>query len=185
MTLSAYPLLFRWEGKAEGEKGIEKGTGKVRVEVDPKYYRPTEVVSGGLFQQDLWQPWCVYFSLSRTFCKEMPPKLLRNWDGSPRLPSRWASPPRFHRSQASLALQHFTLPRSWYLFAYSCFAHSHFPYFRPKTFREVHSMKCSRFIVQAVKAVRSLETWLCVALHDNVTHHCVLEKFITAKPQGF
>ena len=56
MTLSAYPLLFRWEGKAEGEKGIEKGTGKVRVEVDPKYYRPTEVVSGGLFQQDLWQP---------------------------------------------------------------------------------------------------------------------------------
>lgn len=46
-------------------------------------------------------------------------------------------------------------------------------------------MKCSRFILQAVKAVRSLETWLCVALRDNVTHHCVLEKFITAKPQAF
>ena len=56
MTLSAYSLIFRWEGKAEEEKGIEKGTGKVRVEVDPKYYRPTEVVSDGLFQQDLWQP---------------------------------------------------------------------------------------------------------------------------------
>ena len=27
------------------EKGIDKATGKVRVEVDPKYYRPTEVVS--------------------------------------------------------------------------------------------------------------------------------------------
>jgi len=49
MTLSAYSSLFRWEGKAEEEKGIEKGTGKVRVEVDPKYYRPTEVVSDGLF----------------------------------------------------------------------------------------------------------------------------------------
>ena len=35
----------RWEGKGEEEKGIEKATGTVRVEVDPKYYRPTEVVS--------------------------------------------------------------------------------------------------------------------------------------------
>lgn len=32
-----------WEGKGEDEKGIEKSTGTVRVEVDPKYYRPTEV----------------------------------------------------------------------------------------------------------------------------------------------
>lgn len=32
-----------WEGENEGEKGIEKATGKVRVEVDPKFYRPTEV----------------------------------------------------------------------------------------------------------------------------------------------
>ena len=37
--------VFSWEGEGEKEKGIEKGTGKVRVEVDPKYYRPTEVVS--------------------------------------------------------------------------------------------------------------------------------------------
>lgn len=37
--------LCRWEGEEEGEKGIEKATGTVRVEVDPKYYRPTEVVS--------------------------------------------------------------------------------------------------------------------------------------------
>ena len=25
--------------------GIEEGTSKVRIQVDPKYYRPTEVVS--------------------------------------------------------------------------------------------------------------------------------------------
>lgn len=38
-------VLCSWEGKGEDEKGIEKSTGTVRVEVDPKYYRPTEVVS--------------------------------------------------------------------------------------------------------------------------------------------
>ena len=46
-------------------------------------------------------------------------------------------------------------------------------------------MKCFRFTLQAVKAVRSLETGVRVVLRDNATHHCVLEKFITAKPQGF
>ena len=37
--------ILRWKGTAEEEKGVDKATGKVRVEVDPKYYRPTEVVS--------------------------------------------------------------------------------------------------------------------------------------------
>ena len=37
--------FLSWQGKGENEKGIEKATGKVRVVVDPKYYRPTEVVS--------------------------------------------------------------------------------------------------------------------------------------------
>lgn len=37
--------ISRWQGSGEEEKGIDKATGKVRVEVDPKYYRPTEVVS--------------------------------------------------------------------------------------------------------------------------------------------
>ena len=36
---------FSWQGEGLEEKGIEKATGKVRVEVDPKYFRPTEVVS--------------------------------------------------------------------------------------------------------------------------------------------
>lgn len=32
-----------WEGKGVDEKGIDKKTGKVLVEVDPKYFRPSEV----------------------------------------------------------------------------------------------------------------------------------------------
>jgi GDPmannose 4,6-dehydratase len=32
-----------WQGAAENEKGINKKTGKVIIEVDPKYFRPTEV----------------------------------------------------------------------------------------------------------------------------------------------
>jgi GDPmannose 4,6-dehydratase len=32
-----------WEGENENEKGICQKTGRVLVEVDPKYYRPTEV----------------------------------------------------------------------------------------------------------------------------------------------
>ena len=36
-------IELKWEGAAENEKGIDKQTGKILVEVDPKYYRPTEV----------------------------------------------------------------------------------------------------------------------------------------------
>ena len=32
-----------WEGTGVNEKGIDKQTGKILVEVDPKYFRPTEV----------------------------------------------------------------------------------------------------------------------------------------------
>jgi GDPmannose 4,6-dehydratase len=34
-----------WKGKGEHEVGYEKDTGIVRVKVNPKYFRPTEVVS--------------------------------------------------------------------------------------------------------------------------------------------
>jgi GDPmannose 4,6-dehydratase len=34
-----------WEGSGETEVGKEKDTGIVRIKVDPKFYRPTEVVS--------------------------------------------------------------------------------------------------------------------------------------------
>lgn len=36
-------IEIQWKGKAEEEKGMNKATGKVVVEIDPKYYRPTEV----------------------------------------------------------------------------------------------------------------------------------------------
>lgn len=35
-------LTLRWEGEASEERGLDQN-GKVRVEVDPKYYRPAEV----------------------------------------------------------------------------------------------------------------------------------------------
>jgi GDPmannose 4,6-dehydratase len=34
---------IEWQGEGVEEKGIDKATGKVLVEVDPKYFRPTEV----------------------------------------------------------------------------------------------------------------------------------------------
>ena len=36
-------ITLRWEGEGVNEKGIDVTTGKVLVEVDPKYFRPTEV----------------------------------------------------------------------------------------------------------------------------------------------
>ncbi len=36
-------IKLRWEGEGVNEKGIDTATGKVLVEVDPKYFRPTEV----------------------------------------------------------------------------------------------------------------------------------------------
>ena len=36
-------IELEWTGEGVDEKGIDKSTGKVLVEVDPKYFRPTEV----------------------------------------------------------------------------------------------------------------------------------------------
>ena len=36
-------ISLRWEGEGENEKGIDAASGKVFVEVDPRYFRPTEV----------------------------------------------------------------------------------------------------------------------------------------------
>jgi GDPmannose 4,6-dehydratase len=36
-------IPLRWDGSGEKEKGISVNSGKVLVEVDPKFYRPTEV----------------------------------------------------------------------------------------------------------------------------------------------
>jgi len=34
---------IKWQGSGVAEKGIDAKTGKVRVEIDPRYFRPTEV----------------------------------------------------------------------------------------------------------------------------------------------
>ncbi len=36
---------FSWEGEGPNEIGRDKTTGAIRVRVNPKFYRPTEVVS--------------------------------------------------------------------------------------------------------------------------------------------
>ena len=36
-------ISLRWEGEGQDEKGIDSATGRVLVEVDPKYFRPAEV----------------------------------------------------------------------------------------------------------------------------------------------
>ena len=36
-------MELEWKGENEKETGVEKKTGKVRVAIDPRYYRPTEV----------------------------------------------------------------------------------------------------------------------------------------------
>ncbi len=35
--------MNRWEGSGTSEVGKEKDTGIVRVKIDPKYFRPSEV----------------------------------------------------------------------------------------------------------------------------------------------
>jgi len=36
-------IEIKWQGQAKNEIGIDAKTGKHLVEIDPKYYRPTEV----------------------------------------------------------------------------------------------------------------------------------------------
>jgi len=38
-------IELQWKGKGAQEKGIDKKTGKILVEIDPEYFRPTEVES--------------------------------------------------------------------------------------------------------------------------------------------
>ena len=43
MAFSEGGIEIKWEGEGNQEKGVDVSTGKVLVEVDPNYYRPTEV----------------------------------------------------------------------------------------------------------------------------------------------
>jgi GDPmannose 4,6-dehydratase len=43
LSFAEIGISLEWTGKDENEKGINKANGKVMVEIDPKYFRPTEV----------------------------------------------------------------------------------------------------------------------------------------------
>src|SRR5574344_1516024 len=43
MTFKELGIEIEWQGSGINEKGIDKATGKTIVEVDPRYFRPTEV----------------------------------------------------------------------------------------------------------------------------------------------
>jgi len=45
MAFKEVDIEIRWKGKGVDEKGVDSKTGKVLVEVDPTYFRPTEVES--------------------------------------------------------------------------------------------------------------------------------------------
>jgi GDPmannose 4,6-dehydratase len=43
LTFKEFGTDIKWEGEGTDEIGIDSNTGKVLIEVDPAYYRPTEV----------------------------------------------------------------------------------------------------------------------------------------------
>ena len=45
LAFSFVSIKIKWIGKGVQEKGIDEKTGNTLIEIDPKYYRPTEVDS--------------------------------------------------------------------------------------------------------------------------------------------
>ena len=45
LAFSFIPIKIKWIGEGAHEKGIDEKTGETLIEIDPKYYRPTEVDS--------------------------------------------------------------------------------------------------------------------------------------------
>lgn len=43
LTFKELGMEIEWKGNGVDEKGIDKATGKTLIEIDPKYFRPTEV----------------------------------------------------------------------------------------------------------------------------------------------
>jgi GDPmannose 4,6-dehydratase len=43
MAFGEAGVTLEWRGEGESEVGVDKATGKTRVAIDPRYYRPTEV----------------------------------------------------------------------------------------------------------------------------------------------
>ena len=68
-------INLRWEGVGVNEKGIDATTGKILVEVDPKYFRPAEVeqlLGDPTKAKTLlgWNPRKTSFEIGRASCRE-------------------------------------------------------------------------------------------------------------------
>jgi GDPmannose 4,6-dehydratase len=72
MSFAEVGINLKWEGKAENEKGIDSATGKVLVEIDPKYYRPAEVdlLVGDATKAKTNMGWTPTYTVAE-LCKEM------------------------------------------------------------------------------------------------------------------
>jgi GDPmannose 4,6-dehydratase len=72
MAFAEVGIKMKWEGKEENEKGIDAATGKVLVEIDPKYYRPAEVdlLVGDATKAKTNMGWTPTYTVSE-LCKEM------------------------------------------------------------------------------------------------------------------
>ena len=72
MSFTEVGITLKWEGKAENEKVIDAATGKVLVEIDPKYYRPAEVelLVGDATKAKTQMGWVPTYTVAE-LCKEM------------------------------------------------------------------------------------------------------------------
>lgn len=73
-TCKILDLNLVWRGRGVAEKGVNKKTGKVMVEIDPKYFRPLEVDflvgDSGKAQKNLgWKPKFKFRELVRTMAE--------------------------------------------------------------------------------------------------------------------
>jgi len=72
MSFQEVGINLLWEGKGEHEKGIDQKTGKIIVEIDPKYYRPAEVdlLVGDASKANKELGWFPKYTV-QDLCKEM------------------------------------------------------------------------------------------------------------------
>jgi GDPmannose 4,6-dehydratase len=72
MAFKEVGINLTWEGQAEQEKGIDAGSGKVLIEIDPNYYRPAEVelLVGDASKAKAKLGWEPKYTV-QTLCKEM------------------------------------------------------------------------------------------------------------------
>ena len=72
MSFSEVGIQLRWEGTGVDEKGIDIASGKVVVEIDPRYFRPSEVdlLVGDASKAEKLLGWKPKHSVEE-LCKEM------------------------------------------------------------------------------------------------------------------